>query len=240
METETSPIKKKYFYDDLFLQFDSLMNKIKNNLSINTSDFESIHKERNRLVNCKKDLNSALQILLSIESFKDSISLHRKTDVLQSLNTRYRTFEEVKELISIYHERLKAHFIHEDDIDVEYQNKSAKVKYLKMESKDNENDLTEHLLVEESRKALIETTNNLDETNSRLAKQKLRIGNLSGDLDVGSKMVSHSNKAVGSLSNNKFYTKLILHSIAILLGIAILAGLIIKLFYVSKSKDQLN
>jgi hypothetical protein len=244
MNSKSSSTKsyKYYFYDELFIQFDSLINKVKNNLSKN-NEFISIYQERSRLVGCKKDLNSALQILLSIDNFKDSISEGRKKDLIERCRLRYNDFEQVKELVDSYHKKLRYYYDednqNEDDYTHSDENKLYKSRLLKVESKDDEdNDLTEHLLLEETKRALEQATKNLSDTSSKIKRNYQDLQVISNHLEEGDDRLKQSNKRLRTLSNKSFFIKLLLHLVVVFLFISIIILIVMKYLHNNRNKKH--
>lgn len=227
------------FYDQLLIQFDSLIRSIKVKLIINSNktsnNFADINQERCRLSESKKELHDSLQILLSLDEIKDSLSYKKKIDLVQKYKNRLNDFEEVKQLIEQYHEKLTT-AINEEDTN----NISNKIKNNRnddyMEYADN--DLHEHLLLAESKNYLEQTHKNIEETNILLQQQKTRMVQIKDKIDEGEKYNSISAKQISSVSNKKFCVKIVLHLIVILLGIAIVAGLILKFLFYQKPENN--
>lgn len=236
--TNTNP-SKVVFYNELFNQFDLLVEGVKNKLYLKSYSNSSITSERKKLVNCKKDLNEASNILLSLETFQDSISLSKRRELISQCNYRFKKFEEVKEALEFYHDNMKRHFLNEEEYKLGTVNnkESKRSTYLKLDNQelDNDNDLTEHLLLEETRKNLEITAQNMNEVQTGMISQSKQLENLNGELYQGQKYIKHSKKAISIISNKRFYTKLILHLAVILLFVGIVCGIIIKFAYKSRS-----
>ena len=226
------------FYDQLLTQFDSLIKSIKNKLIIKQDDsvysFTDINQERFRLSESKKELHDSLQILLSLDEIKDSLSYTKKIDLIQKYKNRLNDFEEVKQLIEQYHEKLKTVINEDESINITSNNKKTN----KDEYMGFDNDLHEHLLLAESKNNLEEAHKNIEETHILLQQQKSKLVQVKDKLDEGENYNRISAKQISNVSNKKFCIKIILHIIVILLAIAIIAGLILKFLFYQKSQNN--
>ncbi len=226
--------KKTYFYDELLSQFDTILINIKSRLNISQETLNDVNEERNRLLQSKKDIQNALQILLTIDNIKESLSSGRKADLTTKYKQRLSSFEEIKLLINKYHRELEA--ICEDNNDdtngtiTNINNEHA------LELGDN--DLREHLLLDETKKNLEEASKNISETHINLINQSNRLKDLDHHLSKGEKDVIHSNSHLRQLSNRKFCIKLVLHLVVILLAIGIIAALVLKVFYMHNTYSK--
>ena len=233
--SNTTSNNKRIFYESLFEKLDKIIKEIKNQLSKEKIENSTLVNERTKLVNCKNKISEALNILLSLENIENNISTSKKKELVSNFRLRYKEFEEVKNLVKIYHENLNKHFLTEDDF--LNKNKSKKYTYLndinnndyyEPANNDNEdeiqefkeNDLTEHLLLEETKKNFQLAAQNLVDVNTELNTQHNKLSNMNEDLYVSHKYVKQSKTSINYISNQKFYTKLILHSAVILLFIA--------------------
>ena len=227
------------FYDQLLIQFDSLIRSIKTKLIIKSNEtsnnFADINQERSRLSESKKELHDSLQILLSLDEIKDSLSYKKKIDLVQKYKNRLNDFEEVKQLIEQYHEKLTIAINEEDTHIISNKIKSNRNEDY-MEYADN--DLHEHLLLAESKNNLEETHKNIEETHILLKQQKSKLVQIKDKIDEGEKYNSISARQISLVSNKKFCVKIILHLIVILLAIAIVAGLILKFLFYQKTQNN--
>ena len=237
-----------YFYDDLFNQFDNLINITKNELS-NNNNFKSIITEKNRLTICKRNLNSASNILLSIDNIKDKIPKERKHDIILKLSNKYNDFEKLKKLIENYHKKLEYYFSEANDyknytLETPIEEPNNKKRYLKLFSKEgekeNDNDLTEHFLMEDIRKNLEQSAKNLDDVNLELKMQHNKLLEIDNELGYGHECIKRSNKTIRQISQKRFIIKLILHLLVIFMAVAIIVGLVLKWksFYRSDNNNK--
>ena len=230
---------KAIFYNELFNQFDLLIEDVKNNLYSKTCNNMNITNEKRKLVYCKNKINEASNILLSLDSFQESISISKRKELISQCTKRYLKLDEVKSALNFYHDKIKQQFLTEDEYKFGSlsKNESKKSKYLNLEEKDD-NDLTEHLLLEETKKNLEITAKNMDEIQYGMNKQTVVLNNLNENLYMSEKYVKHSKKAITIISNKRFYTKLILHIAVILLFVGIICGVIIKFEYRKGSSSK--
>lgn len=146
---------------------------------------------------------------------------------------RLTSYEEIQSLIMNYHKELEA--ICADGSQGNYiKDKANKEQILEI----GDNDLREHLLLEETKRNLEEATRNISDAHTQLINQSSRLRELDHHLDKGEKDVAHSNTHLRQLSNRKFCIKLTLHLIVILLAIGIIAGLILKVFKMHNSYSK--
>lgn len=238
-------INTYYFYDELFNKFDNLIVKTKNNL-LKDNNFKTVVKERNKLVMIKKDLNSASNILLSIDNIKENIPDNRRQDLLLKLSSKYNLFNSVKKLLEEYHSKLELYFEEVDEyrnytinINNNNNNNCEKTSYLKLYSNENvlnENDLTEQLLLGDIRKNLEISAKNLQDVKLELGNQHIRMTNINDNLIQGNNCVLSSRKVINKISQKKFVIKLILHILVVFMAIVIIVSIIVKL----KGKSNYN
>lgn len=222
---------RKVFYQELFDKFDNLIIGIKKTISQNIE--ENIMREKNKLVKCKEDLQKGLEILLSLESFESSLSLVKRKELLVELQNRSKKFEEVKELVNLHHEKLRNYFINEVD---------STEKRVYLEDLDNDNDLTEHLLLVETKRNIEKACQNLSEINSELQMQGSKLSNIDKNINSGKSSIGKSNRNISGVTNIKFYTKLTLYLVSFFLFIAICLEIFLILYnkFTSKPDNQNN
>lgn len=225
--TSSSSSQKTYFYDDLLSEFDKIIINIKNRLD--SKYFEDVQDEKTRLIKSKKDLHDAVQIILIVETLKDSLSSARKEDLNKKYNKRLASFNQVKELVCKYHERLyNSLYVVSNN---ENNDKEVYIEY-------GNNDLEENLLLEESKRGLEETARNLVDTQTMLYQQKEKLNKLPFGISECESELKQSSNHINSLSRRGFYIKLILNLIVILLGIGIIAGLVLKIINEYKTEGN--
>ncbi len=228
--TSSSSSQKTYFYDDLLSEFDKIIINIKNRLD--SKYFEDVQDEKTRLIKSKKDLHDAVQIILIVETLKDSLSSARKEDLNKKYNKRLVSFNQVKELVCKYHERLyNTLYIVSNNENNENNNKEVYMDY-------GNNDLEENLLLEESKRGLEETARNLVDTQTMLYQQKEKLNKVPIGISECESEIKQSSNHINSLSRRGFYIKLILNLIVILLGIGIIAGLVLKIINEYKTEGN--
>lgn len=237
---QSNKLQKRIFYSEILKSFDNIIAGVKNKLS--SLNFNSMTYERTKLANCKKDLNEASNLLLSLETIQDDLSLPKKKELIRECKIRLNKFDNIKEELELYHDKLKRFYLSEE----EYQqsmanNHTTKSKYLNLNNAEenyNDNDLTEHLLLEETRRNLEMATRNIGEVNTHIVQQTNQLEKIDNDLYTGNKYVQHSNKAVSIISNKRFYTKLILHLAVFFLLVSIVCCLVIKYNYKYKETNS--
>jgi hypothetical protein len=216
-----------------YFQFDKLIINIKTRLD--NKQIDDVSDEKIRLIKSKKELHEAVQIILIVETLKDSLSSARKEDLNKKYNKRLNSLDEVKELVSRYHERLynTLYIVSNNEEEVRNNGEEVGMDF-------GNNDLEENLLLEESKRGLEETAKNLKDAQTLIYQQKEKLGNVPMRISSGEAEIRLSSNHIKSISRRSFYIKLLLNIIALLLAIAIIAGLVLKIINEYKQDQNGN
>lgn len=236
---DSSNFKENMFYDELLTRFDSNVKEIKERLNLNK--YESIFKEKSNLNYCKDKLNHSLEILASLDNINEEISTFKKKDLILKVKKKYNDFKEVKHLIDQYHEKLFSVYLSNENENVnENVNEinNDRIEYLNQDGNYNDNDLTEHLLIKETKKNILEVSKNVHDVNIELSKQGNKLLQINEHLTDSNELSKQTKRKWESLTYSKVIYKFFLWLIFILLFIAICCLLFIKISKYFKYKNE--
>lgn len=238
---DSSNFKENMFYDELLNRFDLNIKEIKERLKLN--NFQSIFKEKENLNYCKQKLSHSLEILTSLDNVNEEISTFKKKDLILKVKKKYNDFKDVKQLIDQYHEKLFNTYLSNEENDEGNNDTNInrdRKQYLKQNENeyDEDNDLTEHLLIKETKRNIMEVSKNVEEVNIELSKQGNKLSEINQHLIESNEISRKTKRKWESLTYSKIFYKFFLWLIFILLLIAICCLLFIKISKYLKYKNE--
>lgn len=193
---------------------------------IELESFSNLETSQSNINKLTKDVQNGLNIILKIQALRSNIAVSRHDELLHSCKEKFEQIEMLKSHLNTLQSNLDKK---KEILLAKATPKNRNKPSISLQQLDEiENDLEEGLLLKEAKQNLLITSKNLGDTTIGLKNQQDQLETINRDLNEGQYSIYKSNRLLGEISEKKFWTKLLLHSIVILLMICIISVMVIK------------